>query len=431
MSKIEEFEQEPFLDVNNIPVPLMLLYHQRYGESSTISLLTPAGSNRNYYRFTTDQGFMQYIHWSMARFEPVAMDPNVPATVICVDGKDSDEAKAFIDLSLHFCEKELPVAIPYGYIRHTPYYMLEDLGEVSLFDAIQQGRATGKFSPKEKALLKRVIRLLPQFQVKGDEGLDYSTLPQPEFNRRLVMWDLNYFKYCFLKTTGIHFDEDYLEDDFEHMAEVLNGPTVKGFMYRDFQSRNVMIRTKDYLENLSDFYLDDDDEQKKERKKQNALNSLKGDPYFIDFQGGRRGPLLYDVASFVWQAKAHFPDRLRKDLVEEYLDALQELTPIDKDQLREQLVHFVLFRMLQVLGAYGFRGKFEHKKHFLESIPFALQNLQDWLKKHKKVLKPEYPYLYECLKSMCQWELHKEEEEEIEKETKVIEITESKKNKDN
>jgi aminoglycoside/choline kinase family phosphotransferase len=309
--------------------------------------------------------------------------------------------------------------------------VLEDLGEVSLFDAIQQGRATGKFSPKEKALLKRVIRLLPQFQVKGDEGLDYSTLPQPEFNRRLVMWDLNYFKYCFLKTTDIHFDEDYLEDDFEHMAEVLNGPTVKGFMYRDFQSRNVMIRTKDYLENLSDFYLDDDDEQKKERKKQNALNSLKGDPYFIDFQGGRRGPLLYDVASFVWQAKAHFPDRLRKDLVEEYLDALQELTPIDKDQLREQLVHFVLFRMLQVLGAYGFRGKFEHKKHFLESIPFALQNLQDWLKKHKKVLKPEYPYLYECLKSMCQWELHKEEEEEIEKETKVIEITESKKNKDN
>jgi aminoglycoside/choline kinase family phosphotransferase len=131
------------------------------------------------------------------------------------------------------------------------------------------------------------------------------------------------------------------------------------------------------------------------------LNSLNGDPYFIDYQGGRFGPVLYDVASFVWQAKACYPDRLRKELVEEYFDALSELVEIDREAMKEQLVHFVFFRMLQVLGAYGYRGIYQGKKHFRESIPYAIHNLDDWMKKHRKVLKKAYPYLYDALTDIC------------------------------
>jgi aminoglycoside/choline kinase family phosphotransferase len=401
MSEMNEHEEQPYLDMNKLPKGLMVLFAGRYGEIALMNMLTPAGSNRVYYRFVTEQGFNKYVKWSNAIYTPTTVDPDTPASVICVDGREPSEAKAFVDLSVHFMKKGLPVPGLLGFIKGTPYYMQEDLGEVSLFDAIQRGRSTGKFSPKEKALLKRVIRLLPQFQIKGNEGLEYSTLPHPEFNRRLVMWDLNYFKYDFLKLIGYPIDEDPLEDDFEHMTEVLTGPTLKGFMYRDFQSRNVMIRTKDYLDKLSEFYLDDSDEQRAERKRKNQLNSLNGDPYFIDYQGGRFGPVLYDVASFVWQAKACYPDRLRKELVEEYFDALSELVEIDREAMKEQLVHFVFFRMLQVLGAYGYRGIYQGKKHFRESIPYAIHNLDDWMKKHRKVLKKAYPYLYDALTDIC------------------------------
>ncbi|WP_278366122.1 RapZ C-terminal domain-containing protein, partial [Phocaeicola barnesiae] len=184
--------------------------------------------------------------------------------------------------------------------------------------------------------------------------------------RRSILWDLNYFKYCFLKATGLEFQEDKLEDEFEHMAEILMRSASATFLYRDFQSRNVMIKD--------------------------------GEPYFIDFQGGRKGPFYYDVASFLWQAKANLPDSLRMELVSHYIDALREYKPVDETYFKSQLRHFVLFRTLQVLGAYGFRGYFEKKPHFIQSVPFAVENLRQLLKDDF----PEYPYLCEMLRNLTE-----------------------------
>ena len=227
-------------------------------------------------------------------------------------------------------------------------YLQEDLGSRSLFDALKQGReAGGQYNDEERRLLRRTIRLLPQIQMQGHEGLDYAQCcPQAEMDRTNVMFDLNYFKYCFLKTTGIDFHEMRLEADFQQMAyDLTSEATPKGFLYRDFQARNVM--------------LDD-----------------RGNPHFIDFQGGRRGPVYYDVASFLWQASARYPASLREELLTEYMDALRTFTEVDAPTFRCRLRLFVLFRLLQVLGAYGFRGYFERKKHFIDSIPPALENLR-------------------------------------------------------
>ena len=180
------------------------------------------------------------------------------------------------------------------------------------------------------------------------------------------MWDLNYFKYCFLKATGLEFQENLLEDDFERMADTLLQIEPQVFMYRDFQSRNIMIR--------------------------------EGKPYFIDFQGGRKGPFYYDVASFLWQAKANYPDSLRQELLDEYLDALRPYHTMDKEQFLTTLRHFVLFRTLQVLGAYGFRGYFEKKAHFIQSVPYAIENLRQLLETDF----PEYPYLCLMLRKLTE-----------------------------
>ena len=197
--------------------------------------------------------------------------------------------------------------------------------------------------------------------------MDFSyCYPLATFNRRSVLWDLNYFKYCFLKATGLEFQENLLEDDFERMADTLLQIEPQVFMYRDFQSRNVMIR--------------------------------EGKPYFIDFQGGRKGPFYYDVASFLWQAKANYPDSLRQELLDEYLDALRPYHTIDKEQFLTTLRHFVLFRTLQVLGAYGFRGYFEKKAHFIQSVPYAIENLRQLLETDF----PEYPYLCLMLRKLTE-----------------------------
>ena len=215
--------------------------------------------------------------------------------------------------------------------------------------------------------MKRTIRLLPQIQFEGSKDMDFSyCYPLATFNRRSVLWDLNYFKYCFLKATGLEFQENLLEDDFERMADTLLQIEPQVFMYRDFQSRNVMIR--------------------------------EGKPYFIDFQGGRKGPFYYDVASFLWQAKANYPDSLRQELLDEYLDALRPYHTIDKEQFLTTLRHFVLFRTLQVLGAYGFRGYFEKKAHFIQSVPYAIENLRQLLETDF----PEYPYLCLMLRKLTE-----------------------------
>ena len=304
--------------------------------------LTASGSPRRYFRLTGEK-----------------------STLIGVAGTSIEENRAFIAMSKHFHALGLPVPQILAETSDAKFYLQNDLGDTLLFDFMAEGRKTGVFSEKEKEMLRKTIAKLPSIQVLGAQGFDFSVCyPQPEFNERSVFWDLNYFKYNFLKTTGIDFQENRLEDDFVRFSEVLLRSKTDTFMYRDFQSRNVMIKD--------------------------------GEPYFIDFQGGRRGPLAYDLASFLWQAKANFSPELREELIQVYLGSLKQLITVDEDNFRKQLNHFVLFRTLQVLGAYGFRGYFEKKPHFLQSIPFAIENLKELLKSDF----PEFPYLVEILKQM-------------------------------
>jgi aminoglycoside/choline kinase family phosphotransferase len=262
-------------------------------------------------------------------------------------------------------------------------YVQEDLGDTLLFDYIADGRKTGSFCEREKALLRKTMRALAVFQVKGADKFNFSICyPQPDFNLRSIQWDLNYFKYCFLKATGLDYQEDMLENEFERLAYILLQPRMHTFMYRDFQSRNVMVVSK-----------------KNEETGEEEL-----EPYFIDFQGGRRGPVYYDVASFLWQAKANFHNELRIELIEEYLDELKKYVSVDEEEFYETLKHYVLFRTMQVLGAYGFRGYFEKKPHFLQSIPYAIENLRQLLKNAAE----DYPYLVEVLHKMTEMKQFKE-----------------------
>lgn len=316
------------------------LYRNHCGVTpSEINELPSSGSNRRYFRLRGDAG-----------------------SLIGVIGTNEAENEAFLSFDGHFASLGLPVPRVLAVTPDRMAYLQEDLGDTLLFNAIEKGRLTRVFSPFERELLVRTIRRLPDFQFAGARGLDFSKcFPAASFDRRSIMWDLNYFKYCFLKATGLEFDEDRLEDDFNALADTLMLSDADTFMYRDFQSRNVMIRD--------------------------------GEPWFIDFQGGRRGPCYYDVASFLWQAKANFTDSFRRELIDEYIDALQKYKPVDPAQFMHTLRHFVLFRMMQVLGAYGFRGYFEKKPHFMQSVPFAIANLRSLLREPFA----EYPYLNDML----------------------------------
>ena len=274
-------------------------------------------------------------------------------SIIRVQGTNRDENRAFIYMARHFHALGLPVPELYSVSDDEMSYTQEDLGDTILFDHLDN-----------YTLLERTIRALAHIQVTGAKDFDWSVcFPVPAMDERAIRWDLNYFKYCFLKGTKIEFSEPKLEDDFDTLVKVILAQPAETFLYRDCQSRNVMIR----------------DDQ----------------PYFIDFQGGRRGPTQYDVASFLWQAKANFSPALREQLIEAYLDELEKIFNLqssifNRDAWRAALPHFVLLRTLQVLGAYGYRGYFERKPHFLESIPLALKNLREVLEQ----LKDEYPYLY-------------------------------------
>lgn len=323
---------------------LKQLFQKATGERADYQeQLAVSGSNRKYYRLRSEK-----------------------YSLIGVEGMSVEENRAFIYMARHFKSKELPVPECLEVSKDEVLYLQEDLGDVLLFDYIKKGRLTGVFTPEEKEVLVRTMEILPQIQVKGAEDFDFSVCyPQPEFNKRSVLWDLNYFKYCFLKATGLEFQENKLEDNFEKLADALLKSETNTFMYRDFQSRNVMIK--------------------------------EGKPYFIDFQGGRKGPIYYDVASFLWQAKAQYGNELRNDLLNAYIGSLKKYTDVNETEFKQTLSHFVLFRLLQVLGAYGFRGYFEKKPHFLQSIPYALDNLRDLMSQTDF---SEYPYLIQVLREM-------------------------------
>jgi len=289
-------------------------------------MIKQQGSNRIYTRETDENG----------------------RSIIRVQGTNRDENRAFIYMARHFHALGLPVPELYWVSDDEMSYTQEDLGDTLLFDNL------------DPVLVERAIRALAHVQVEGAKDFDWTVcFPVPAMDERAIRWDLNYFKYCFLKGTKIEFSEPKLEDEFDRLVAVILAQPADTFLYRDFQSRNVMIKD--------------------------------GQPYFIDFQGGRRGSTQYDVASFLWQAKAKFSPAFREQMVEAYLDELSMIDcRLSISEWKAALPHFVLLRTLQVLGAYGYRGYFERKQHFLESIPLALQNLRDIL----EPLQNEYPYLY-------------------------------------
>ncbi len=287
-------------------------------------------------------------------------------SAIGVIGTSTEENTAFITLCRHLRSKELPVPELYAVSDDGNCYLQEDLGDLSLFDRLAECRSTGCYDEESLRLLENIARLLPDFQFKGVDGMDFSVCyPVESFDRRSILWDLNYFKYCFLKPSGLDFNEDRLEDSFDRLAgTLLRDAPYSTFMYRDLQSRNIMVRGD-------------------------------GLPWFIDFQGGRRGPIEYDLVSFLWQARAAYPAFLRERLIDVYIESLSKYRKINASAFRTSLDHFVLMRTLQVLGAYGYRGNFEHKAQFLNSIPAAISNLREVLAAGTG--KDEYHYLWEIL----------------------------------
>ena len=315
---------------------LQPLFESYTGQRLSEAIELPAsGSNRRYYRLRGGN-----------------------LSLIGVIGTCLEENRAFITFSRHFREKGLRVPAVLSVSEDGSAYIQEDLGEDILFNLISHGRESGIYSSYETDLLRRAVEQLPRIQFLGAEGLDWSACyPQPAFDAHMVDFDLNYFKYCFLKATGLEFNELLLQEDFDKFKADLLLEDDNTFLYRDFQARNVMVKD--------------------------------GEPWFIDFQGGRRGPIYYDVASFIWQARSRFPEDLKQDLIRTYLRALQQFKKVDEEQFRSRLRLFVLFRTLQVLGAYGFRGYFEKKPHFLSSVPYALSNLRKLL----ETPFTDYPYL--------------------------------------
>ena len=312
------------------------------GQPDTLTELPSSGSHRRYFRLQGNGN-----------------------SLIGVLGTSLQENRAFIGLARHFREKGLQVPEVLAVSDDGSAYLQPDLGEKTLFDEVAPGRESGVYSAAEKALLCQAIRELPRLQFLGAEGLDWDRdCLYARFDGRMIDFDLNYFKYCFLKATGLEFDEVSLQEDFDRLKADLLQEDSNTFMHRDFQARNIMMH--------------------------------QGLPYIIDFQGGRRGPIYYDVASFIWQARSRFPDALRQELIQAYLDALGAFRKVDTAQFHERLRLFVLFRTLQVLGAYGFRGYFEKKPHFVASVPYAMQNLRSLLETPFSA----YPYLNGLLKQL-------------------------------
>ena len=329
----------------------LLQLYKSYAHENALSCtpLPGAGSNRKYYR----------LRGSSAK------------TVVGVVGTSRDENHAFCYLSQHFSERRLPVPKVLAVSSDGLRYLQTDLGDLTLFQALEGGRlAHGRYNQHERQLLRNTMALLPSIQIRGARGLDFSNCyPQEGLDATNVLFDLNYFKYCFLKATGLDFHELKLEASFQLLVKDILSLPADAFMYRDFQARNVML---------------------------DANNN----PYFIDFQGGRRGPVQYDVASFLWQASANYPDALRQELISVYLKHLKLYVEVNEKEFYRGLRLCLLFRLLQVLGAYGFRGYFERKKHFIESIPPAIQNLRDLLKMGEKVF--PYPYMMDMLRRLTE-----------------------------
>jgi aminoglycoside/choline kinase family phosphotransferase len=278
-----------------------------------------------------------------------------------------EENIAFLEFSRHFRKHGLPVPEIYAEDLSHGAYLEEDFGDTTLFEFLSEHRNGATIAPEAIAAYRRVVALLPRFQVEAGSDLNYKVCyPRSSFDRQSIAWDLNYFKYYFLRLAGIPFNEQALEHDFSRLTKFLLSASRDYFLYRDFQSRNIMLRD--------------------------------GEPFFLDYQGGRKGALQYDIASLLYDAKADLPPELRLQLLEAYLDSLAGFIDLDRAQFMQFYYAYVYVRIMQALGAYGFRGFYERKEHFLQSVPYALRNLR-WLL-HNVELPIALPTLMEAFKSM-------------------------------
>jgi aminoglycoside/choline kinase family phosphotransferase len=278
-----------------------------------------------------------------------------------------EENVAFLEFSRHFRKHGLPVPEIYAEDLDHGAYLEEDLGNTSLFEFLSKNRTGETIAPPAVEAYRKVIATLPRFQIEAGKDLNYKVCyPRGSFDRQSIAWDLNYFKYYFLRLAGIPFSEQALEDDFSKLTKFLLSAGRDYFLYRDFQSRNVMLRG--------------------------------GQPFFLDYQGGRKGALQYDVASLLYDAKADLPPELRLQLLDHYLDKLGSFVDLKRDAFMQHYYAFVYIRIMQALGAYGFRGFYERKAHFLQSVPYALKNLR-WLL-HNVTLPIALPTLMGAFNSM-------------------------------
>ncbi len=278
-----------------------------------------------------------------------------------------EENVAFLEFSRHFRRHGLPVPEIYAEDLSHGAYLEEDLGDTTLFEFLSNNRAGENIAPQVVEAYRKVVAVLPRFQIEAGLDLNYRVCyPRDSFDRQSVAWDLNYFKYYFLRLAGIPFNEQALEDDFGRLTKFLLSAGRDYFLYRDFQSRNVMLRN--------------------------------GHPFFLDYQGGRKGALQYDVASLLYDAKADLPPELRQQLLDHYIDKLADFIKLERQVFMQHYYAYVYVRIMQALGAYGFRGFYERKAHFLQSVPYALKNLR-WLLHHVK-LPIALPTLMDAFRSM-------------------------------
>lgn len=329
------------------------LLHQLYkkwsGESATaIDKLPASGSKREYYRIK-----------------------NNGRSVIGAINDDYDENVAFIEFSRYFKDQGLAVPEILYVDLDNDAYLIEDLGDTTLFNYLLKLRSNGDFPDSLKEIYKKVLLELPKFQIDSAKKINYSVCyPRARFDRQSMQWDLSYFKYYFLKLADIPFNEQLLEDDFNQLIDFLQSVDTDYFLYRDFQSRNIMIKNEEL--------------------------------FFIDYQGGRKGALQYDLASLLYDSKADIPQEVRQELLDFYIDNLANYITVNPKEFRQSYYGYVLIRMMQAMGAYGFRGFYEKKTHFLQSIPYALKNLE-WIL-NNVALPIAIPNLWKVLESLTKSE---------------------------
>jgi len=322
--------------------------------------------------------FEQHFHSPVVRVQPLQgqlggsgrkiirlAGEKISAVGILYDVRE--ENVAFLEFSRHFRRHGLPVPEIYAEDLDHGAYIEEDLGDTSLFEFLSKNRAGESIAPQAVEAYWRAVAVLPRFQVEAGRDLNYKVCyPRGSFDRQSIAWDLNYFKYYFLRLAGIAFNEQVLETDFGRLTKFLLSADRDYFLYRDFQSRNIMLRD--------------------------------GRPYFLDYQGGRKGALQYDVASLLYDAKADLPPELRQQLLDHYLDTLAGFIDLKREAFLQYYYAYVYIRIMQALGAYGFRGFYERKAHFLQSVPYALKNLR-WLL-HNVTLPVALPALMDAFHGM-------------------------------